>query len=304
MNNPIELLVPNFQESAKHETDKQGAKNDSFKTTVKCLALDYDGTLSPIDAPRNYSWISDRKLSVLKEIGKKIPIIVTTRKDLEFMVPRTPFATAWSAVGGLETRIGNGTHTNCLSKSKMANVTKAIAFAKSCLNHSGVEIEEKFGADGCPLAFCVDWRHAQTAEETVCEADEVAAYCETLGLELVRSSQPFFEVYPRLPNKGKALKEILSELEVKDGVMCLGDSEADNTAFMVSNVSVGVIHGENDPRTLACDYLVTFDDVACFLDLILENQFLFDSDYFINQNKDIYMKTPLRNNEKRSGGDA
>jgi hydroxymethylpyrimidine pyrophosphatase-like HAD family hydrolase len=241
---------------------------------------------------------------VLEEIGRTIPIIVITTKDLTFIMPRTPFATAWSAVGGLETRIGNRTRTANLPESQATKVSEAIAYAKSRLIDSGVEIEEKFDANRCPMAFCVDWRHAGKTKATLSEVNEVATYCETLGLTLVRSNQHFFEVYINLPDKGRFLMEILKELEINDGVMYIGDSEMDNTAFNVSNISLGVIHEENDLHKLACDYVVQFKDVTSFLNSLLENHLLFDSECFITQNKDKYMKATLRNNEKRSCSDA
>jgi hydroxymethylpyrimidine pyrophosphatase-like HAD family hydrolase len=108
----------------------------------------------------------------------------------------------------------------------------------------------------------------------------VAVYCEELGLKVVGyGCQPFFDVYPLLVDKGRALEEMLRELKSKKGVLYMGDSEADNPAFEVSDVSVGVIHKETCPEKLACDYLVKFEDVSSFLDMILANHFLFDSGF-------------------------
>jgi hydroxymethylpyrimidine pyrophosphatase-like HAD family hydrolase len=144
----------------------------------------------------------------------------------------------------------------------------------------GIEIEEKRDMHRRTIAFCVDWRRAQDTKDTVKEKDKVAVYCKELGLQVVGyEHQPFFDVYPLPIDKGRALEEILRELKLKNGVLYMGDSEADNPAFERSDVSVGVIHKETCPEKLACEYLVKFEDVSSFLDRILANHFLFDSGF-------------------------
>jgi hypothetical protein len=99
-------------------------------------------------------------------------------------------------------------------------------------------------------------------------------------LRLIRyETQPFYDVYPVAPDKGWALQQMLNELAVKNGVLYLGDSEIDNTAFEASSVSVGVIHDETPLETLDCDYLVKFEYVPDFLNALLENHLLFSSDF-------------------------
>ncbi len=279
---------------------------ETFRRVVRCLALDYDGTLSRMDASRTESSIPEEKLSILRLIAKAIPIVIITTKDLTFITPRTPFANAWSAVGGLETRIGNRNRTRKGIKRKLKRIPEALQYAKSQLTSAGVDIEEKLDSGGHPLAFCVNWRHVKKTEMATKEIEKVAFYCESLGLEPVRySCQPFFDVYPQLPNKGRALKEILRELGVNDGIMCIGDSEMDNTAFELSNISLGVIHGENSPDELACDYFVRFDDVSTFLKLLLANDLMFESEFSMIQKRKIKDKMAmLRWIEKRSRSDA
>ncbi len=293
-----------------HEPDAQGQLihsigTETLRRVVRCLALDYDGTLSRIDISRNASSIPEEKSSTLQLIAKAIPIVIVTTKDLAFVIPRTPFASAWSSVGGLETRIGNRTRMRKEVEHKLKRVYEALQYAKSHLISLGVDIEEKLDSDGRPLAFCINWRQVEGTETTSREIEKVAAYCQSLGLVLVRSRQPFLDVYPQLPNKGRALKEILKKLGVNGGVLYIGDSEMDNTAFNSSDTSLGVIHGENSPDELACDYFVRFDDVSAFLKLLLANDFVFESDFSMIQKRKIKGKTAtLRWIEKRSRGDA
>jgi hypothetical protein len=107
----------------------------------------------------------------------------------------------------------------------------------------------------------------------------MAAYAEALGLTVFEyENQPFYDVYPTAPNKGKALQRILREMNVKEGVMYLGDSETDNSAFEESDFAVGVTHGENSPENLQCDFLVEFKDVPKLLRALITNNFQFKPD--------------------------
>lgn len=251
-----------------------------MKMVVKCLALDYDGTLSPATASRRESSILKKTLNVLQQTAKLIPVVIITTKDLSFVTERTPFAHAWSAISGLETRIGRHVQRKQGFEHKLGNVTTALNYAESHLNDVGAEIEEKHDFTGRTIAFCVDWRRARDTETAMKKAEDVANYCGNLQLEVVRhGEQPFFDVYPVHTDKGTALQEITRELKIEDGILYMGDSEADNLAFKASNVSLGVTHKENGKQNLACDYLLEFKEVSAFLSTLLANDLLFTSDF-------------------------
>lgn len=248
--------------------------------TVNCLVLDYDGTISPLDVSRSKSRVPEKTRAVLQKMGRLIPIVIVTTKDLAFVTTRTPFAHSWSAVSGLERKIGDTIQKRRGYGHKLRNVSLAIEYAKSHITDTGVEIEEKRDMSQRPIAFCVDWRQARDALTAMKEADAVADYCTALGLKLIRHDcQPFFDVYPVSVDKGVALKEMLNELKLKNGVLYIGDSEADNPAFEASNVSVGVIHDETCRQKLVCDYFVDFEEVSSFLSRLMANRLLFDSGF-------------------------
>jgi len=267
------LKILRHQKNQPDETKPQ-------KVRVNCLSSDYDGTISPINVSRIESRVPLQTRVMLRQIGSFLPISIITMKDLPFIMPRTPFAQAWSAIGGLEMRIGKRVLKRESLEPRLTNISLAINYAKSQVISAGVEIEEKQDSEGHTVAFCVDWRQAKDPDTAKQEAERLATYCKTLNLKLIRyETQPFFDVYPTAPNKGWALQEMIKELAVKNGVLYLGDSEIDNSAFRASSVSLGVIHDETPLRALDCDYLVKFERVPDFLDALLANDLLFSSDF-------------------------
>ena len=170
-------------------------------------------------------------------------------------------------------------------------VALAFDYAKLHVTNAGVEIEEKQDSEGRTVAFCVDWRQAKDSKTAKQEAERVATYCKALKLKVIRyKTQPFYDVYPVPPDKGWALQETLNELAVKNGVLYLGDSEVDNSAFKASSVSLGVIHNETPLETLDCDYLVEFEYVPDFLNALLANNLSFSSDFPMIKNNPNRMR--------------
>ena len=248
--------------------------------TVNCLATDYDGTISPSHVARTESDVSPETRKILCKIGKSIPIAVITTKDLGFVKSKTSFARAWSAIGGLETQIGSRILNRDLPTFPIPAISRAVNFARSHTTAHSVEIEEKQNCRGWTIAFCIDWRHAGNPDVARKNACQVADYSEALGLQVVRyEDQPFIDVYPVAPNKGRALRGILEELAIDDGVLYMGDSESDNSAFQNSNVGVGVIHSRTRSDDLESDFFVNFGDVSSFLENIVKNNFRFNPNF-------------------------
>jgi trehalose-phosphatase len=313
----ILFLVSNHEENkngklsknlVKHEPSMISQMNKNArlvhqKMRIDCFSSDFDGTISPIDALRRESHVPLDTRVMLREISRHLPMSIITMKDLSFVVPRTPFAHAWSAMGGLEMQVGRRILTRENLESKMTSVASAISYARSQVTVPGVEIEEKNDAEGRTVAFCVDYRQAKNLQATVAETEQVANYCKSIGLEVFRyGNQPFYDVYPCDPDKGQALKGTLEELKVKKGVLYLGDSEMDNSAFNISDLSLGVVHDETPVEALDCDYFVTFENVPLFLRALIQNNLEFSSDFPMikkNQNK-TKKEVNTRNLEKLS----
>jgi len=262
-----------------HQKNQQD-KAKLQRISVNCLSSDYDGTISPIDISRIESRVPLQTRVALRQISNLLPISIITMKDLPFIMPRTPFAQAWSAIGGLEMRINRRVLKKENLEDRLTNIALALNYAKSHLSSPGAEIEEKQDSEGHTVAFCVDWRRAEDPKKVKQEADRVANFCKALKLKLITyGTQPFYDVYPFIPDKGWALQEITNELGVKNGILYMGDSKTDNPAFRAASVSLGVMHDETLLSTLESEYLVKFEDVPYFLHALLLNDLLFNPDF-------------------------
>ena len=244
---------------------------------MKGLFLDYDGTISSLNVTRSESTVPAKTCSFLRQISRRIPVAILSAKDLLFLIERTPFAQAWSALGGLETKTKDGIiKASCLKKVNKG-VMRALKYARTFCS-TDLTIGEKLDSGGEVVAFSVDWRHSKDPNETSVTASRIAAYCETLPIFTVRyENQPYFDVFPCRVDKGDALLLLKEKLGLRNGVLYMGDSILDNPAFELADVSLGVIHAETS-TCLTCDYFVRFEDVADFLSTLLQNDFVFSPD--------------------------
>ncbi len=275
---------------------------------VKALLLDYDGTISPLEVSRVESKVSAQMQDVLKRISRKIPVVIVTSKAPDFIVPRTPFATAWSTVNGLETRIGNQVFCVSLTRQQLESVQVGLKLAKTKLAVAAVEVEEKRLSNNQVVGFCIDWRCSPNPAKAKKAASRLAQGLRALSLYTCGFERdPFYDVYPVPAHKGQAVEVICRRLGLNEGVAFMGDSEMDNPAFLQSSVSFGVVNPESrselnidyctrfediaasihlnrtrritfqdSRRRLRCDYYVRFDDVSEFLDDLWKNGLVFD----------------------------
>ena len=101
-------------------------------------------------------------------------------------------------------------------------------------------------------------------------------YSRKQGLYVVESDvSPFANVFPIKIDKGEAFANLKRELGVTGSIMYLGDSEADDPAFQLAEVSVGVKHRRIMPK-LQCKYRVEFFELENLLTELIDSDFEFN----------------------------
>ncbi|MBM3898393.1 MAG: HAD-IIB family hydrolase [Thaumarchaeota archaeon] len=250
--------------------------SECSKVKIEAIFSDYDGTLSPLEVSREETSIPASLFSLLKKVSSRIPLAVITTKDLRFVKEKVPFASATATICGLELQTRNTRFLDQRALKKTAIVDKAynesLRIAKMLDN---LIIERKISSDGDLFAFCVDWRMSRNWMNAQRIISPFLYRCRELGLYVVESdANPFADVYPIKVDKGTALARVKNELGLNGPIMYLGDSEFDNPAFKLADISIGIVHKEMNPNLLS-RYQMEFSKLETFFSRLLTANFDF-----------------------------
>jgi len=244
---------------------------------VEAIFSDYDGTLSPLELRREEALISPRLRRLLTKASKHIRIGIVTTKDLSFIRERVPFAHGIAATFGLEMQVGERIIVDERIKETTKKVEKVYreALPKILQMPDNVSVERKETENGDLIAFCIDWRLAHDWPEAQRKTRPILAFCKEQGLYVVESSiSPFANVFPMTVSKSDAFTKLRKEMGVTGPVIYLGDSEADNPAFELADISIGIKHRRTVPELLS-KYVLEFFELDSFLSKLIEADFDF-----------------------------
>ena len=244
---------------------------------VEAIFSDYDGTLAPLELRREESAISPRLRRLLTKASKQIPVGIVTTKDLSFITERVPFAHGIAASCGLQIKVGDRTITDERIQEPNKKMQKVYheVLARILQIRDMISVERKEAEDGSLLAFCIDWRLTRDWPEAQRKTAPILAYCKEEGLYVVESNiSPFANVYPVEVSKGDALNKLRKEMNVTGTIMYFGDSEVDNSAFRLADISVGIKHRRTMPE-LECKYRLEFLGLETFLSDLIDAGFNF-----------------------------
>lgn len=244
------------------------------------LFSDYDGTLSALEVRRQDAVISQRLRRFLSKMSKQIPIGIVTTKDLDFIRDRMPFVHGISATSGLQMQVGEKIVIDERALKSGKKLEKACQEAIQQIIKLGdnIMIEKKTTEDDDLIAFCIDWRLAKNWDDARKKIKPIINECEKSGLYVLESeNSPYVNVYPFEVDKGSALQALRDGLHVTGPILYMGDSEADNPAFELADVSVGVKHLKVMPQ-LSCKYLIEFFELEAFILRLLDNDLEFSED--------------------------
>jgi HAD superfamily hydrolase (TIGR01484 family) len=251
-----------------------------LRLKVEAIFSDYDGTLCPLEVPRAEAFIAPRLRKVLSQVSARVPFCIITTKDMAFIKERVPFARGIAAVSGLEIQVGKKTLDDPRIRKPSKTLGRVYQEVLSTIlqTHGDIAVERKTTERGDLVAFCIDWRLAKNWAEARKEVVPLLKLCREAGLHVVESEiSPFVNVFPMKVEKGEALLKLKGELDVSGPVMYLGDSEFDDSAFKLAEVSVGVKHTRSMPK-LACKYRLEFMELERFFSDLIYAEFNFGED--------------------------
>jgi len=255
---------------------------------IQALFSDFDGTLSPLELRREDAFVPPRLKRLLSKAGKTVKLGIVTTKDLGFIKERVPFAQGISATCGLEMQVGERTFLDerVREPNKKMETAYKEALTKILPIPDNIAIERKETEEGNLLAFCIDWRLSKDWNEARRKTAPLLTFCKEHGLFVVESDiSPYANVFPFEVDKGSAYLKLRNELNVTGPSMYLGDSEIDDPAFQLAEVSVGIKHRRVMPR-LKCKYRVEFLELEKFMSNLIDNDFDFEDDMIERNTQD------------------
>ena len=247
---------------------------------IQGLFSDYDGTLSPLEVTRADAVVSRRLKGLLTKVGERVPIGIVTTKDMDFVRERVPFAHGIAAVSGLEMQVGNRSYVDkrVQGHNKKLEETYREVLPRILQLHDAIVVERKTTEKGELIGFCVDWRMSQDWVGVGQKVRPILRECRRAGLFVAESeSSPFANIYVTEVDKGKAFLKLRSELSVTGPVIYLGDSEADNPAFKVAEISIGINHHRRIPE-LQSQYILEFIELEGFMIKLLDADLEFNEE--------------------------
>jgi len=247
---------------------------------IEAIFSDYDGTLSPLELRREDAFIAPRLRRLLIKASKRIRIGIITTKDLSFIQERVPFAHGIAGTSGLEIQVGDRIILDervHVPNEKFEKLYQE-ALKRILQIHDNVSVERKETDNGDLIAFCIDWRLTRDWAEAQRRTAPILSFCKEQGLYVVESNiSPFANVFPMEVSKGDAFTKLRKELNVTGPVMYLGDSEADNPAFQLADVSIGIKHRRIVPELL-CKFWLEFFALDGFLSDLIDAEFHFNEE--------------------------
>jgi HAD superfamily hydrolase (TIGR01484 family) len=242
---------------------------------LSAIFSDYDGTLSQLESRREDAVLSPILRRLLSKVSKHLTLGIVTTKDLSFIRERVPFAHGISASCGLEMQVGEKTLLDDREPHEQLEKVYQEVLKKVLQARDNLVIERKESDDEHLIGFCLDWRLARNWDEAKRIAAPLLDYTRKQGLYVVESGiSPFANVFPMKIDKGEAFEKLKKELGVDGSVMYLGDSEADDPAFRLAEVSIGVKHRRVMPK-LECKYRIEFFELENLLTELIDSDFDF-----------------------------
>ncbi len=245
---------------------------ENFKNVTPFIALDYDGTLTPIVNDPRQAFLPDESAQIVKELSKQLPLTVISgrsRQDVKGLVGIDNVI--YAGDHGLDIGFPDG-KTFLHEKAQEQTTPLQTCYDKITQKLSDIEglwVEKK------NFALAVHYRNIQEEDNIPFTKKVLVNILNSFpGLRLTEGKK-VFEIRPKIDwDKGKALHHLLELTqekykENKWAPLYIGDDTTDEDAFnAIKNDGVGVIvKGKND-ETSARYVLENTHEVCKFLEKI------------------------------------
>ena len=245
-----------------------------YLASARTLAFDYDGTLAPINVPREKSRVFPELITTLSRLAKRYTIAIVTTKDCSFVMERTPFAHLWICSNGFEIRIRDSVILPAKLLEDVASreaVRELIAKAYELSREYDLRIEVKRVGD-LVIGFCIDWRNRYT--EIPRAVIDLVTEARKRRLNVIEyPGRPFVDIFMLNIDKGWALKKLIELNLIEKPLAYFGDSENDIPAFRVADISVLVLHDENRDLNIETEYRIEQRELSAVLSKLIEDRF-------------------------------
>ncbi|MBA3284258.1 MAG: HAD-IIB family hydrolase [Nitrosopumilus sp.] len=291
---------------------------------VSAIFSDYDGTLIPAQVGNSFiNTIPDELEKELWDVAYNIPVCIISSKDYNFLKDKVKFSKTLSCILGIEIidkmettenkhssndakSIQNSNIKNCMLLVDKTTLKNNSTFLKQihqqiCTNYRDLKIELKYTlsenkilcgitVDGRNLS---DWTVFSAYKKNIVNdmmlfKKEHHITDEELVVQTYRN-HPFIDLYTCPCSKAMAYDGIANMLQLTtdDNVLYLGDSENDNPAFEKADISIGVRSDNRIKTALECKYYIEYENLALFLNRLTNNDFNFNEDLLVFDNKSI-----------------
>ena len=202
--------------------------------TRPCIVTDLDGTLWPLDTPRDR--VSPPR-ELVEEMGRVGRLVVATSKDCPFAMRVIQDAEAYICVNGAEIVTDE---LVCLDR-EVFDKRNAIAKVLETAKRLDAYIEEKRSITGNLIGISIDWLGRPRPE-----LSQVIAEAKALGLSIYEPhGAHFVDIIASRRDKGFGVR-LLRQILCRDvSVVYIGDGENDIPGFMEADLRILVRHEYN-----------------------------------------------------------
>jgi len=199
-----------------------------------CIFTDLDGTLWPLDTPRDRVSAPREVIDAIKRVGR---LIIATSKDCRFATRVIPDADAYICINGAEIIVENYVAVDREAVEKQEALIQLLNYIKNL----DAYIEEKKTLTGLLIGISIDWSGRPRPD-----LSHIVAKAEELGLSIYEpKGGHFLDIYASHKDKGAGVRVVKRLMCGEAPIVYIGDGENDIPAFAEADLRIFIRHEYN-----------------------------------------------------------